>query len=159
MTHPWSAPPKPAQPSPATDQQADIARVREELARTSWPRRILNFCINAPRWAVSAAISKVFYTFMRWKVKSFYPRWNRFLQWKKAKKNVIAMKIQGYKFISPDDFLKEFPPKPGHKKCSYGRGWGTMQLPNGRKKIWFCECVLKQYRESGKKYALPEEWQ
>ena len=159
MTHPWSAPTKPAQPSPQSTKADEIKRVREELARTSWPMRIRNFCVNAPRWAAYMLVSKIFYAAMRAKVTHFYPRWNRFLKWNKSRKNLKAMRLQGYKFISPEDFLREFPPKPGHKNCSYGKGWGVQKLRDGRKKIWFCECVLKQYRESGKKYALPEEWQ
>jgi hypothetical protein len=33
----------------------------------------------------------------------------------------------------------------------------VVKLVDGRKHIKFCECVMKQYRESGKKYLLKEE--
>ena len=70
------------------------------------------------------------------------------------RKNAVQMWIAGYRKIDPQDFLKEFPPKKGHKSCNYGTGWAVVQLPNKTKAIRFCSCVTNQYKASGKKYLI-----
>jgi len=71
-------------------------------------------------------------------------------------KEATRMWIAGYRKISADDFIKEFPPKKGHKPCRSGQGWMVVQLPNKQKVIRFCTCVTEKYKKSGKKYLVKQ---
>lgn len=79
----------------------------------------------------------------------------RRLYWRR--KHYIKAKLAGFKYITPEQFIMEFPPKKNHKACNYGKGYSVVQYPNKQKTIRFCHCVTDQYKKSGKKYMLRED--
>ena len=66
----------------------------------------------------------------------------------------LKAKSSGYKIITAKEMLTEFPPKSHCKKCNYGQGFKVIQHPSKEKNIVFCDCVLKQYSKSEKKYIV-----
>jgi len=68
--------------------------------------------------------------------------------------------------MTPEQFLKMFPPRPGHSTCN-GKGYYIQVVPalkgintvqgEAYRKIAFCNCVQNQYKRSGMKINLKEE--
>ena len=95
-------------------------------------------------WALKGKIVVLVYT-------------SRVRRWYYKKKFYLKAKLAGYKYVTPEQSIMEFPPKKGHKACNYGKGYNVIQLPNKTKTIRFCYCVSEQYKKSGKKYMLKED--
>lgn len=66
----------------------------------------------------------------------------------------IKAKDEGVEIITAKRFLTEFPANNSCKHCNYGQGFVQVQRADKTKRIQFCQCVLKQYGESGKKYIV-----
>lgn len=68
----------------------------------------------------------------------------------------FKVKKEGYEVITARRMLTEFPGKSSCKKCSYGHGFIVRQLPDKTQTIGFCDCVMRQYVRSGKKYIVKD---
>lgn len=64
----------------------------------------------------------------------------------------LAMKVEGYKFVSMVKFLTMFPPDKDCKHC-HGKGIGVINT-SGLKKITYCRCVAKKYQAQTVKYEI-----
>jgi len=114
-----------------------------------------NFARNFPVWLWLKVRNAVFFWFMRMRIRwwSLKSKWNKFYY---RKKWLVRMWLAGYKWIHPEEFIKLYPPKKGHKTCG-GKGWYILQRPvDKRKMIVMCDCVQQKYKASGKKWLLKE---
>ena len=116
---------------------------------------IRNVAINSVLFVWQKAKTIVMLRYMQARI-LYYSRRSRIKQWIFRHKNNIQMYISGYRTISAEQFLTEFPPKKGHKACRAGQGWMVVQLPNKMKVIRWCECVTDKYHKSGKKYKVKQ---
>lgn len=140
----------------ASEEEAEKSKAA--AARPMETRRlyiIRNVIINTPLFAWQKSRNWMIMRAVQLKV-IVLVRWSRLRRWYWAHKQGVQMWVAGYRKISADDFLKEFPPKPGHKACRAGQGWMVVQLPNKQKVIKFCTCVTDKYKASGKKYLVKQ---
>jgi hypothetical protein len=76
----------------------------------------------------------------------------------KARTGMVIYRINafttGARFITASEFLTMFPAKKSCKRCSYGQGFYISQRADKTKEIIFCDCVLKQYEASGRKFIV-----
>jgi hypothetical protein len=76
----------------------------------------------------------------------------------KARTGLIIYHINAwtaaYRFITAKEFLTMYPAVKTCKKCNYGQGYYIGMRPDKVKEIMFCECVLKQYRKSEKRFIV-----
>lgn len=124
-------------------------------AAVPWtPRTVFNVCINAPVWLFLKVRNYVFFGFMKAKI-FFLFRYANARRWWWDKKWRFKMRLAGYQFITPEQFITMFPPKKNHKPCNE-KGYVVRMRPNKVKMIQWCQCVIHKYKESGKKYIVEE---
>jgi len=122
----------------------------KQLAGMSWGNILRNLPFLVWQWIKSR--------FVYWRMwffsKLFIYRYHAVWKWREIKQ-FVNMKRKGIKWITADQFLKEFPPRKNHKACNYGMGYFIVQDGKTKMKgIRFCRCVEEKYENSGKKYML-----
>lgn len=113
-----------------------------------------NFARNFPVWLWLKVRNAVFFWFMRMRVR-YWAMKSKVLVPILRKRWMFRMWLAGYKWIHPEEFIKLYPPKKGHKTCN-GQGWYRFRRPDKRMMIVMCDCVQQKYKASGKKFLLKE---
>jgi hypothetical protein len=113
-----------------------------------------NVAVNLPRFVWQKSSTFVMLLFLQTRMR-YWIRFAKMRRWYWGHKKNIQLRLAGYKFITSEQFISEFPPNKKHGPC-HGKGWHAVQLPDKRKIIRFCTCVTEPYKASKKKYIVKQ---